>query len=117
MGYSRAFRAGDMVHVAGCVGIRDDGTYSPDLGEQTTRCLERIELALAPFGVDLSHVVRLRLFVTCHRWQEIAAVVGPRFAAARPANAMVEVARLIDPQAMIEIEADAWIPPAVSART
>ena len=109
MGYSRAVRAGSSVFVAGCVGIRDDGSYPPDLRGQTSRCLERVADALRAFELTLGSIVRIRIYTTqIDRWEEIASVVGPSFAETRPANLLVGVAALVDPRAMIEIEADAW---------
>jgi enamine deaminase RidA (YjgF/YER057c/UK114 family) len=109
MGYSRAVRAGRTIHVAGCVGIESDGRYADSLRRQTERCIERIDEALAPFGVGVDAIVRLRIYTTSiERWEEIAAVVGPRFATTRPANALIGVAALIDTAALVEIEAEAW---------
>jgi enamine deaminase RidA (YjgF/YER057c/UK114 family) len=112
MGYSRAVQAGPLICVSGCVGILPDGRYPATLRDQAARCLDRIRDALAAFGADLSHVIRLRIYTTCiTEWEEIAAICGPALAAVRPANSLVEVSRLIDPQALIEIEADAWLDP------
>ncbi len=108
MGYSRAVQAGPLVSVAGCVGVLADGKYPPSLESQTLRCVERIEDALRAFGMDLSHVIKVRIYTTdIARWEEIARVMGPTFDAIRPANLLVEVARLVD-DAMVEIEAEAW---------
>lgn len=110
MGYSRAVRAGDTIHVAGCVGLEADGSYSADLGRQTARCMERIADALAAFGAESQAIVRLRIYTTrIAEWREIAAVLGPIFSSSRPANALIGIAELIDERALIEIEADAWI--------
>ncbi|HMN97191.1 MAG TPA: Rid family hydrolase [Phycisphaerales bacterium] len=77
---------------------------------QTERCLERIEEALDAFSSGLDAVVRVRIYTTrIEAWEEIAEVMGPRFARTRPANVLVGVAALIDPAALIEIEADAWV--------
>ena len=117
MGYSRAVRVGDAVHVSGCVGILPDGTYPPTMAAQTQRCLERIGDALAMFNLTLESIVRVRLFTTrVEQWQEIASVMGPAFARARPACALLGVAALIDSAALIEIEADAVDTRAVSSR-
>ena len=108
MGYSRAVQAGPLVTVAGCVGIEEDGTYAEDLAGQTRRCVQRIEDALRAFDMDLSHVVKVRIYTTdITRWEEIAEVMGPTFGDIRPANLLVEVARLVD-DALVEIEAEAW---------
>lgn len=110
MGYSRAVRAGGSIHVSGCVGIEADGRYDPSLRRQTERCIERIAEALAAFGASIDSVVRVRIYTTCIvEWEEIAAIMGPRFGATRPANTLLGVSALVDEQALIEIEADAWI--------
>lgn len=112
MGYSRAMKAGPLITVAGCVGIDEDGSY-PDTVEAQTRCaLARIETALETLAATLDQVIRVRIYTTCiDRWEEIAEVMGPTFADTRPPNVLVEVARLIDAEALIEIEVDAWVEP------
>lgn len=108
MGYSRAVQAGPLVTVAGCVGLEEDGGYAETLTAQTRRCVERIEDALRAFDLDLSHIVKVRIYTTdISRWEEIASVMGPTFGEIRPANLLVEVAGLVD-GAMVEIEAEAW---------
>ena len=112
VGYSRAVRAGNLVAVTGTVGINADGTYAPSVAEQTARALEIIRAALEALGAGLEHVIRTRMFVTdISRWEEVAAAHGTVFGEIRPATTMVEVARLIDADAQIEIEADAIVPP------
>ena len=109
MGYSRAVQAGPMIWVAGCVGINPDGTYPEGLTAQTRRSMERIEEALGAFNATLADVVKVRIYTTTiDRWKEIAEVMGPTLADIRPANVMVEVAKLVD-DALVEIEAEAWI--------
>jgi enamine deaminase RidA (YjgF/YER057c/UK114 family) len=109
MGYSRAVQAGPTIHVSGCVGILPDGTYAEGLAAQSRRCLERIDEALAALGAAREQVVRVRIYTTCiARWEEIASVLGPAFEASRPANVLVEVSALVDSQALVEIEAEAW---------
>ena len=112
MGYSRAMKAGPLITVAGCVGIDKDGSY-PDTVEAQTRCaLARIETALETLAATLDQVIRVRIYTTCiDRWEEIAEVMGPTFADTRPPNVLVEVARLIDAEALIEIKVDAWVEP------
>lgn len=117
MGYSRAVLAGETVHVAGCVGIESAGHYDPSLRRQTERCLERIAEALASFDLGLAAIVRVRVYTTrIAQWEEIAAVMGPRFQETRPANALIGVAALVDAEALIEIEADAWTGAALERR-
>jgi enamine deaminase RidA (YjgF/YER057c/UK114 family) len=110
MGYSRAVRAGNVIAVTGSVGINADGTYSASLGEQTRRSLAIIRAALEGLGGTMQQVIRTRMFVTdVSRWEEVARVHGDVFADIRPATSIVEVAKLIDGEAQIEIEADAIV--------
>jgi enamine deaminase RidA (YjgF/YER057c/UK114 family) len=108
MGYSRAVRSGSVTAVTGTVGVNADGTYTPSIAAQARRSLEIIQAAIESLGGTLSHVIRTRMFVTdVSKWEEVARVHGEIFADIRPATTIVEVARLIDEDAMIEIEADA----------
>lgn len=110
MGYSRAVRAGNWIAVTGCVGINADGTYSKSLGEQTRRSLAIIQAAVEALGGRLENIMRTRMFVTdVSKWEEVARVHGEVFAEIRPATTIVEIARLIDGDAQIEIEADAVV--------
>jgi enamine deaminase RidA (YjgF/YER057c/UK114 family) len=110
MGYSRAVRAGDWIAVTGSVGINADGTYSKSLGEQTRRSLAIIRAAVEALGGRIENVIRTRMYVTnVGKWEEVAKVHGEVFAEIRPATTIVEVARLIDGDAQIEIEADAVV--------
>ena len=111
MGYSRAVRAGNVIAVTGCVGINADGTYSKSIADQTARSLAIIRAAIEALGGRLEQVIRTRMFVTdVSRWEEVARVHGDVFKEIRPATTIVEVARLIDAEALIEIEADAVLP-------
>jgi enamine deaminase RidA (YjgF/YER057c/UK114 family) len=111
MGYSRAVRAGNWIAVTGCVGINADGTYSKSLGDQTRRSLAIIQAAVESLGGKVEHIIRTRMFVTdVTKWEEVARVHGELFAEIRPATTIVEIAKLIDGDAQIEIEADAYIP-------
>ena len=111
MGYSRAVRSGNTIAVTGTVGIRADGTYDRSMGEQTRRSLQIIAAALDALGSDIKHVIRTRMFVTdVSRWEEVARVHGDVFGDIRPATSILEVPRLIDKDALIEIEADAIVP-------
>ena len=110
MGYSRAVRTGTLIAVSGTLGRNANGTYPPTMAEQTRRALEIIQGAIEGLGGTMDQVIRTRMFVTdISRWQEIASIHGTVFAASRPASALLEVARLIDPEALIEIEADAVV--------
>lgn len=111
MGYSRAVRSGNTIAVTGCVGINADGTYPKTLAEQTRRSLAIIQAAIEALGGRLEHVIRTRMFVTdVSKWQEVAGVHGAVFSEIRPATSILQVAKLIDAEAHIEIEADAIIP-------
>jgi enamine deaminase RidA (YjgF/YER057c/UK114 family) len=110
VGYCRAIRAGDHIYVTGTASVADDGScYAPgDAYAQTKRCIEIIQRALRDLGADLSCVVRTRIFVTdISRWQEYGRAHGEFFADHPPATTMVEVKSLIDPEMLVEIEADA----------
>ncbi len=110
VGYCRAVRAGAHVYVTGTAPVAEGGgVHAPDDGyEQAKRCFEIIGQALATFGADHSRVVRTRMFVTdLTRWEEYGRAHREAFAGHPPATTMVEVRRLIDPQMLIEIEADA----------
>ena len=110
MGYSRAVRAGNIIAVTGSVGINADGTYSKSLGEQTRRSLLIVRAAVEVLGGRIENVIRTRMFVTdVSKWEEVAKVHGEVFADIRPATSIVEVAKLIDAEAQIEIEADAVV--------
>jgi enamine deaminase RidA (YjgF/YER057c/UK114 family) len=110
MGYSRAVRSGDFIAVTGTVGVNADGSYSPSLEEQTRRSLAIIRAAVEALGGTLEHIIRTRMFVTnVSQWQEVARVHGEVFGDIRPATSIVEVAKLIDAAAQIEIEADAIV--------
>lgn len=111
MGYSRAVRAGKFIAVTGSVGINADGTYSESLGDQARRSLQIIRAAIEHLGGRMEHVIRTRMYVIdVTKWEEVAKVHGELFADCRPATTIVEVSRLIDTAAQIEIEADAVIP-------
>ncbi len=110
MGYSRAVRSGPWIAVTGSVGVNADGTYSPSLGDQTRRSLEIIRAAVEALGGRIDQVIRTRMYVTdVSLWEEVAAVHGEVFGEIRPATTIVEVTRLIDSEALIEIEADAVV--------
>jgi enamine deaminase RidA (YjgF/YER057c/UK114 family) len=113
MGYSRAVRSGNLIAVTGCVGVNADGTYATSFGEQTARSLAIIQAAIEALGGKLEHVIRTRMYVTdVSQWEEVARIHGSVFADIRPATTIVEVPRLIDADALIEIEADAVVPDA-----
>ena len=110
MGYSRAVRCQNFIAVTGTVGIKSDGTYSKSMKEQTQRSLDIIKAAIEALGGKIEHVVRTRMYVTdVSKWEEVAAAHGAMFGEIRPATTLVEVTKLIDAHAMIEIEADAFV--------
>jgi len=112
IGYCRAIRAGSLIYVTGTAPVTDQGTcYAPgDAYLQTKRCIEIIQQALSDLGADLSNIVRTRMFVTdISLWQEYGSAHGEYFAKHPPATTMVEVKSLIDPEMLIEIEADVVI--------
>jgi enamine deaminase RidA (YjgF/YER057c/UK114 family) len=113
IGYCRAIRAGDHIYVTGTAAVVDKGhAFAPgDPYAQAKRCFEIIERALRELGVDLTCVVRTRMFVTdISRWQEYGRAHQEFFGANPPATTMVEVKSLIDPKMLIEVEADAVCP-------
>ena len=112
VGYSRAVRAGPFVFVAGTTAIDEDGAVRApgDAYEQASYALDAVEQALAGAGARLDQVVQTRLYVTdVSRWEEIGRAHGDRFGQIRPVTAMVEVAALIDPRMLVEIEALAYV--------
>ena len=110
MGYSRAVRKGNLIFVTGTVGINADKTYSPDVGAQARRSLEIIQGAIESLGGKITDVVRTRMFVTdVSQWEKVAVVHGDVFKDIRPATSIVQIAKLIDAEALIEIEADAVV--------
>jgi len=111
MGYSRAVRSGNFIAVTGTVGVEADGKYSPDLAVQTRRSILIIQKAIEAMGGKIEHVIRTRMYVTdVSKWEEVAKVHGEVFAHIRPATTIVQISRLIDEEAQIEIEADAIVP-------
>jgi len=112
IGISRAVRAGTMVTVAGTAPIGTDGrTVGPgDPAAQARRCIAIIAAALERAGASLRHVVRTRILLTrITDWEAVAAVHGEFFRDIRPANTVMEISRFIDPDWLVEIEADAVI--------
>jgi enamine deaminase RidA (YjgF/YER057c/UK114 family) len=117
VGYSRAVRIGRSVWVAGTTASDEAGrvVQPGDAGAQTRAILNKIKRALGEAGATLEDVVRTRLFVTnIADWEAIGRVHGEFFGNIRPASTMVEVAKLIDPEHLVEIEVDAYLASAIS---
>jgi enamine deaminase RidA (YjgF/YER057c/UK114 family) len=111
VGYSRAVRVGDQIHVAGTAAVMPDGA-PPPLGAyaQARRCLEIIVAALAELDARPEDVVRTRVYITsAGDWEEIGRAHGEVFGEVRPASAMLVISGLLDPRFLVEIEADAIV--------
>lgn len=110
VGYSRAVRVGNTIHVAGTAAVDEQGQIVGvgDAAAQAAYILRKIETALQQAGASMSDVVRTRIFVLdINEWEQIGRAHGAVFGAIRPVTTMVQVSRFIDPQMLVEIEAEA----------
>ncbi len=113
IGFSRAVRAGDVIAVSGTAPIAPGGgtVGVGDPAAQMRRCLEIVQEALESAGSGLADVIRTRTFLArIEDWRAVAAVHGEFFRDVRPASTFVQVARFIDPEWLVEVEADAVAP-------
>ena len=112
VGYSRAVKAGQTVHVSGTTATDGSGRVVglSDPYAQTLQCLRNIEAALLKAGAKMSQVVRTRIYVIDIRhWEQVGKAHGEVFRAILPATTLLQVGRLISPEMLVEIEADAWL--------
>jgi enamine deaminase RidA (YjgF/YER057c/UK114 family) len=108
IGFSRAVRIGNHVHVSGTGPV---GSEQCDAAEQADQCLTLIAIALKEAGSSIEQVYRTRVYLTnADDWQMVARIHGKFFSIIRPAATMIVVSALLDPAWRVEIEADAFIP-------
>ena len=110
VGYARAVMVGEIIHVSGTTGTDPSGkVLAPgDAYAQTVQAIQNIENALKRLGLGLEHVVRTRIYLTeIDRWEDVAKAHAEFFGNIHPATSLIGVNRLVDPEMLVEIEAEA----------
>lgn len=110
IGYSRAVRAGNWIAVTGTVGLNPDGGWPSTPGEQMSRALEKIIASIELLGGRRTDVIRTRIYLAdITTWEEVGKVHARMFHDVLPATTLVQVCKLIDNSALVEVEADAVV--------
>jgi enamine deaminase RidA (YjgF/YER057c/UK114 family) len=112
VGYSRAVKTGPLIQVAGTTATSASGEIvgAGDPYAQAVQCIRNIEAVLARAGASLADVTRTRIYVTnIDHWEEVGRAHGRFFGTVKPAATLVEVGRLVSPEMLVEIEAEAWL--------
>jgi enamine deaminase RidA (YjgF/YER057c/UK114 family) len=112
VGYSRAVKTGPLIQVAGTTATDENGAIvgAGEPHAQAVQCIRNIEMVLVRAGASLADVTRTRIYVTnIDHWEAVGRAHGEFFGAVKPAATLVEVSRLVSPDMLVEIEADAWL--------